>query len=76
MRKWWLPLLMIGAGGAGAVLMTEKGRAALRGLLAKLESAPSHWDDWSESAQDELERIQSALEQIARTLEPHGDTAR
>ena len=56
--------------------MTEKGRAALRGLLAKLESAPSHWDDWSESAQDELERIQSALEQIARTLEPHGDTAR
>jgi hypothetical protein len=67
---------MIGAGGAGAVLLTERGRAALRGLLAKLESAPAQWDDWSESGQDEIGRIQSALERIARTLEPHGDTGR
>ena len=76
MRKWLLPLLMIGAGGAGAFLLSERGRTAVRGLLAKLESAPDRWDDWNESVQSEMDRIQSALEQIAHSLEPHGHTGR
>jgi hypothetical protein len=67
---------MIGAGGAGAILFSERGRTALRGLLAKIESAPDNWDDWNETVQSEMDRIQSALEQIARSLEPHGQTGR
>jgi hypothetical protein len=76
MRKWLVPLLMLGAGGAGAFLLSERGRLALRRLLAKLESAPAVLDDWNESAQAELERIQIALEQISQSLEPRGEPGR
>ena len=76
MRKWLVPLLMLGAGGAGALLLSERGRLALRRLLTKLESAPAVLDDWNESAQTELERIQLALEQISQSLEPRGEPGR
>lgn len=74
MRKWLLPLLMLGAGGIGAFFLSEKGRAALRGWLARFQSAPAALDDWNETAQLELERIQSTLNQIAQSLEPRGET--
>lgn len=76
MRKWLLPLLMLGAGGAGAFLLSERGRLALRSLLTKLQSAPAALDDWNDSAQLELERIQLALEQISQSLEPRGEPGR
>jgi len=44
----------------------------MRGLLAKLDLAPERWEDWNENVQAEMDRIQSALEQIAHSLEPHG----
>jgi len=76
MRKWLLPLLMLGAGSAGAFLLSERGRAAARRMLEKLQAAPATLDDWNENAQTELERIQLALEQISQSLEPHGETGR
>jgi hypothetical protein len=41
--------------------------------MARLQSAPERWDEWNESAQEELEHIQAALNQIAKSLEPHGE---
>lgn len=76
MRKWLLPLLMLGAGSAGAFLLSERGRTAVRGWLEKLQTAPDTFSAWNESAQTELERIQFALEQISQLLEPHGETGR
>ena len=75
MRKWLIPLMVLGAGGVSAFLLTDRGRATLRSLLAQLNSAPERWDVWNENALTELERIQAAVNQIAQSLEPRSGMA-
>jgi DNA-binding PadR family transcriptional regulator len=70
MRKWFVPLTVLGVSGIGAWFLTDKGREALRRWRAALDQAPQRWEEWNESAQLELERIQAALNQIAESLEP------
>jgi hypothetical protein len=72
MRKWLVPLLALGAGGIGAFFLTSKGRETVRELWARFEETPVRWKEWNESAQLELERIQSTLNQISQSLESQG----
>ena len=76
MRKWFATLAVLGIGGIGAFLLSEKGREMLQRWLAELEAGPEEWDEWSESAQLELANIQAALNRIAQSLEPHGELGR
>ncbi len=76
MRKWLVALGVLGVGGVGAFLFSERGQQALRRLLARFEENREPWCDWNQAAQVELERIQSALNQIAQSIEPHGETGR
>jgi DNA-binding PadR family transcriptional regulator len=54
-------------------LLSDKGREVLRRWLADLRDSSGQWDQWNESAQLELERIQAALNQIAQSLEPNSE---
>jgi hypothetical protein len=72
MRKWLVPLLALGVGGVGAFFLTPQGRETVRVWWARFESTPERWQDWNDSAQLELERIQNALNQISQSLESHG----
>ncbi len=76
MRKWLVALGVLGVGGVGAFLLSERGQQALRRLLARFEENPEPWCDWNQTAQAELERIQTALNQIAQSLDPHGEPGR
>jgi hypothetical protein len=76
MRKWFVPLTVLGVGGIGAFLLTDRGRETARRLLANFEDAPERWVEWNESAQSELERIKATLNQIAESLEPRGEMGR
>jgi hypothetical protein len=76
MRKWFVSLTVLGVGGIGAFLLTDKGRETVRHLLAKFEEAPERWEDWNDGVQAELERIQATLNQIAKSLGPHGEMGR
>lgn len=76
MRKWFVSLTVLGVGSIGAFLLTDKGRETVRRTLAKFEEAPERWEEWNESAQAELERIQATLNQIAESLEPHSEMGR
>ncbi len=71
MRRWYLPLTVLGLGSLGAFLLSEWGQAVLRNLLDKFEQAPDRLLEWNDNLQSELERIQTALDQIAESLEPH-----
>ena len=73
MRKWLVPFMVLGAGGVSAWLMTDRGRETLRGWLAKLDSAPQHWDEWSENALAELDHIQTAVNQVAQSMRHTGE---
>jgi hypothetical protein len=71
MRKWYVPITVLGLGGVGAFLLTDQGKQALRGLLKRFREAPDRLLECNETLQDELEDIQAALNRIAESLEPH-----
>lgn len=68
MKKWFLPLTVVGLGGLGVLFLSEKGRKALGWMSARLEEAPDRIAEWNEAAQQEMERIQSALNQLSASL--------
>ena len=76
MRRWYVPLTVLGVGGIGALLLSERGRAALRALFERFEEAPESLLDLNDTIQNELDRIQSALDQIAESLEPRPELGR
>jgi hypothetical protein len=65
MRRWYLPLAVLGIGSLGVLFMTERGRQTLRWITENLQRAV----EWNEAAQRELDRIQIALNRVAESLE-------
>ncbi len=69
MRKWFVPLTMLGIGSLGALILSERGRQALDWVFDRIDEAPDRIADWNDTAQGELEKIQSALNEIADSLQ-------
>jgi hypothetical protein len=72
MRKWYVPLTVLGVSGLGLLFLTDRGRQGLRWAARNLHHAPAALLGWNEMAQRELDRIQSALNRVAETLESAG----
>ncbi len=73
MRRWYLPLTVLGLGSIGAFLLSERGRSVVREFFESFGDAPDRWLEWNDSLENELDRIQSALNQIAQSLEPSAE---
>jgi hypothetical protein len=56
-------------GGVGVLLFSDRGRRMLRTAGERIWHAPSQFELWNESAQEELERIKDTLNQLAKTLQ-------
>jgi hypothetical protein len=69
MRKVYVPLTLLGLGGLGWLILTERGRRALRLIGECLRQGPGRLLEWNEAAQRELDRIQVALNRVADSLE-------
>ena len=69
MQKWFLPLTVLGLGGLGLLVLSDRGQDALEWVFNKLDEAPDQFNDWNARAQDELDRIQLALNRVAESLE-------
>lgn len=76
MRRWYVPLTVLGLGGVGALLMSERGRAVLQKVLEKFWQAPDRLLEWNDNLDSELDRIQSALDRIAESIDPHPEPGR
>jgi hypothetical protein len=76
MRRWYVPLTVLGLGGIGALLLTERGRASLRALLERFQQAPDKLLEMNDTLQSEMDRIQDALDQIAEAIDPHPEPGR
>lgn len=63
---------MLGLGGLGVLGIlaagTERGRIIVRSLIDGLVEAPERFQGWNDAAQDELENIQSAINDLAYAL--------
>ena len=68
MHRWYLPMTVVGLGGLGMLLFTERGRRSLGWFLEQLPEAPRHFAEWNEAAQRELDRIQETLDRVAESL--------
>ena len=68
MRKWYVPLTVLGVGSIGALLVSDRGRRVLQLALDRLGEAPERLLEWNDAAQAELERIQKSLNQLSESL--------
>ena len=69
MQKWFLPLTVLGLGGLGLIALSDRGQDAIQWAMDKLDEAPDQFNDWNVRAQEELDRIQLALNRVAESLE-------
>jgi len=69
MRRYYVPLTVLGLAGVGLVLFSERGRQALRWMSENFEGAPGSLLEWNETAERELDRLQAAVNQLAESLE-------
>ncbi len=70
MRRWYVPLTVLGLGSIAAFLLSKRGKNALRWIAENFHDAPERLLEWNENAQNEIDRIQDALNRIAESLEP------
>jgi len=68
MRKWAVPLAVLGVGGLGALMLSARGRHAIRWIFRRIEEAPERIAEWNETAQTEIDKIQVAINQLAESL--------
>lgn len=69
MRKWAVPLTVLGLGSLGAFAFTRRGRKAVQWAIDQAHDAPERIAEWNETAQSELDRIQDTLNEIAESLQ-------
>ena len=69
MRKWTMPLTLLGLGGLGYLILSERGQQALRWITENVSRGPEKFLEWNESAQRELDHIQEALNRVADSLQ-------
>ncbi|MGA2991891.1 MAG: hypothetical protein ABSD88_15560 [Candidatus Korobacteraceae bacterium] len=68
MRKWAVPLTVLGVGGLGVLMFSERGRNAIRWMFRRMQEAPDRIAEWNETAQTEIDKIQVAINQLAESL--------
>lgn len=69
MKKWYMPLAVLGLGSLGALLLSDRGRQALRWVAENFELQQDKILEWNEAAQRELEHLEEALDRIADHIE-------
>ena len=68
-HKWYLPLAMLGLGSLGALALSDAGRRVFRRVSTRLGAHPDEAAEWEETAEREVERLQSAVDQLAEKLQ-------
>ena len=71
MGNWKVPLTLAGLGGVGAILLTSRGRKLIRSAAERFGQTPEKLQEWSDTALDELSKIQQALNELERSLGTH-----
>ena len=70
-RKWAMRMTLIGLGGLGAMLFTDRGRKLIRSAAARFSDAPERLAAWNDAAQEELHHIQHAVVELEESLGTH-----
>jgi hypothetical protein len=69
--KWKIPLTLAGLGGLGALLFSPRGRKLVHSAAECISKTPGQLAAWNDSAKDELDHIQQALQELEQSLGTH-----
>lgn len=68
MRKWYVPLTMLGLGGLGLLFVSDRGQHAVRWLLDEFDQAQDEVARFHAGVDRELAQIERALLAIEAEL--------
>jgi len=71
MRRWYVPLTVLGLGSISVMLLSERGRNALRALFRDFGRVSGELLEWNDGLRDELDRIHAMLDEVAESLDVH-----
>ncbi len=71
MRKWTLPLTVVGLSGLGAVLLSKRARRLVGFTPGRSGENSGRLVAWNDSATDELHKIKQAVEELAKNSTIH-----
>lgn len=75
MRKWFLPLTVIGLTGLGMAVASDRGRGYLRRVFDTVINSQDAFGNLNTMVERELDNIQQALNDIADALGAPADSA-
>lgn len=71
LSKWKIPLTLAGLGGVGALLFSPRGRKLVQFAAERISKTPAQLVAWNDSAKDELNHIQQAVQELEHSLGTH-----
>lgn len=71
MSKWKMTLTLAGLGGVGALLFSPRGRKLMKAAAERFSVTPGRLAAWNDSAKEELDHIQQALQELEHSLGTH-----
>ena len=69
MRRWYVPLTVLGLGSISVMLLSERARRAISALFRDFGRVTGRLLEWNDGPQDELDRIQAMLDKVAESLD-------
>jgi hypothetical protein len=69
MKKWYLPVTVLGLSGLGLLFASERGRQRLRQAFDKLIEHGDPLGEFNKFCEEQLEIIQHNLERLSEALE-------
>lgn len=69
MKHWILPATVFSMGALGLLALSDQGLDVIRWAVRRISEAPARFEEWNEAAQQELDRLQNALNEMAAGFE-------
>jgi hypothetical protein len=69
MKKWYLPVTVLGLSGLGLLFASERGRQRVRQVFEKLIEHGDPLGEFNKFCEDQLEMIQRNLDRLSDALE-------
>jgi hypothetical protein len=69
MKKWYLPVTVLGLSGLGLLFASERGRQRVRQAFDKLIEHGDPLGEFNKFCEDQLEMIQNNLDRLSEALE-------
>ncbi|HZU30341.1 MAG TPA: hypothetical protein VFB79_04455 [Candidatus Angelobacter sp.] len=69
MKKWYLPLTVLGLSGLGLVFASERGRARVRQLVDQWMEHGDPLGEFNNFCEEQLKMIQENLDRLSEALE-------